>query len=62
MVGKRQVMSEKATLMACAITAISWGIQKIAENDILVGSILFLIGIILVIIREKFKFCRWSKI
>jgi len=57
-----RVKSEKASLLSLAIISLSTGITLIAQDNILTGGVLVVIGLGLLYIREHFKFHRWHEL
>jgi len=56
-----RVKAEKATLLSLAFISLSSGITLIAQDNLVTGLVLVGVGIVLISIREHFKFRHWQR-
>jgi len=56
---KKRVITEKGGLVALGVSLISIGAGQISETNPIGGTILVALGVVVIFVREYFKFHRW---
>ena len=54
------VVTEKGTLLACAMLLISAGVERCLAGEVLAGALLIVLGLALLFVREHLKIHRWT--
>jgi len=58
---EKKVVTEKGTLLSAGIILITSGVAMIGEGKVTVGFVSIIVGLLILYLREHFKFGRWHK-